>query len=1091
MNNSRQKNFRGKGRGRGKGHGKGQGDNRDKRETRGPVLPKLKEFKKPKKDTGFRSIPIIPTSKEILEEHPDDLPINKLDGYYESMDEYLETHYRLMREDCIRSLREGIKRLKSFDKEANNDIRIYEHVNLVGVTFANIGVVQRISFRTQHLERVKWNISKRLIPGTLVVLSNDNFETMKFATVVSRPLELLGKTYDLQIEVFFQPDDSEFVWPEKGYTMVESTSYFEAYRHVLKVLQELDPESLPFKTHIVDLVTDIDEPEYLKRRHSVYDFSKATPFEKIEENFGTSRIDIRNDWPPLELLNSTLHASQYEALKQMLTKRISLIQGPPGTGKTYVGLAAVQLLIENMSGNIMVACQTNHALDQFLDGIQKFEPKIVRLGSRSTKENIKERSLYNIKKDLRLSDSESAHIYNPDASRLFSERRKLEKEMKPLLEEIHNPCVTLKFIEDQKILSERQIASLKEDDWVTSNPNTDDEERDYLKEWLESLIMTHSSMHNDLEYQMFQAVNEDKNDDDKDDEVDDEEEIKGAEAEFQEGQLTKGEYFILRAENYVDASTYVSDEELKKYLAYEDLQYVPQHVRAVMHNKWRQKRLDVVNSDLRKLCKKYNELCDRCKLEKIREDLMILKDARVVGMTTTAAAKYHDLIMNLEPKILIIEEAAETVESHIITALTPSIEHLILIGDHKQLRPNISVHELAINHHLDVSLFERLTKTLHYTQLTEQRRMRTQIRKLLKPIYGDALTDHESVKEYPRVPGLFNDLFFFDHQEEESAVKDSTSKINKFEAHLCAKFACFLINGGIGPDKITILSMYSSQRKEIARFLREESRRVEDAKDIQVSSVDGFQGEENDIIILSLVRSRSPKSGIGFLSVSNRVCVALSRARHGLYVFGNASQLRMQSELWKNILKIFGVDACGQNLLLFCQKHSDFELGPDKLPKNLVVTRVTFAGDIPSTGGCTGKCEEMMNCGHKCPLDCHIYPHDRVECWDQCMRTFPCGHSCTRKCREPCGHCEREISVHPPCGHFRKVQCYLIKTPGKYRCTEKCSKKLKCGHQCKEMCSSPCTSKCLMQVPIKFPGCGHVDRIYCYKSGNIEDCPFC
>ncbi|CAG8842473.1 5721_t:CDS:2, partial [Gigaspora margarita] len=126
-----------------------------KRETRGPVLPKLKEFKKPKKDTGFRSIPIIPTSKEILEEHPDDLPINKLDGYYESMDEYLETHYRLMREDCIRSLREGIKRLKSFDKEANNDIRIYEHVNLVGVTFANIGVVQRISFRTQHLERVK------------------------------------------------------------------------------------------------------------------------------------------------------------------------------------------------------------------------------------------------------------------------------------------------------------------------------------------------------------------------------------------------------------------------------------------------------------------------------------------------------------------------------------------------------------------------------------------------------------------------------------------------------------------------------------------------------------------------------------------------------------------------------------------------------------------------------------------------------------------------------------------------------------------------------------------------------------------------
>ncbi|CAG8809414.1 5395_t:CDS:2, partial [Dentiscutata erythropus] len=233
-------------------------------------------------------------------------------------------------------------------------------VKLVGVTFASMGMVHRISFRTQHLERVK---CKRLIPGTLVVLSDDNFETMKFATVISRPLELLGKTHDLQIEVFFGPDDAEFVWPEKGYTMVESTSYFEAYRHVLKVLQELDPDSLPFKTHIVDLVTDIDEPEYLKRRHSVYDFGKAIPFENIEESFGTSKIDIRKDWPPLEQLNSTLHASQYEAMKQMLTKRFALIQGPPGTGKTYVGLAAVQILVENSSGTIMIACQTNHALD--------------------------------------------------------------------------------------------------------------------------------------------------------------------------------------------------------------------------------------------------------------------------------------------------------------------------------------------------------------------------------------------------------------------------------------------------------------------------------------------------------------------------------------------------------------------------------------------------------------------------------------------------------------------------------------------------------------------------------------------------------
>ncbi|CAG8614227.1 15877_t:CDS:10, partial [Racocetra fulgida] len=800
--------------------------------SNGPVLPRLKyrfdiksEEEKSVDKTGFRSIPLIPTPEELLDDRRIDLPINKIEESYESIDEYLETHYSLMREDFIRSLRVGIQRLRNpdkvdKDKDRNTDIRIYEH-------------------------------------------------TMKFAIVASRPLELLGKPYDLQVEVSFKPEDAEFVWPEKGYTMVESTTYFEAYRHIMNVLQNLDPKSLPFKSQIVDLVTDIDEPEYLKRRHPVYEFKNISSFEKIKENYGTSRIDISKEWPPLEILDTSLHSSQYEALKQMLTKRLALIQGPPGTGKTYVGLTAVQLLIENTSGTIMIACQTNHALDQFLEGIQKFEPKIVRLGSRSQNEEIKKLTLFEIRRELKLSDQEST--FNPDANRLFRERKMLEKEMKPLLEEIHNPCVTMEFIQKEGILTEKQIASLKEDDddWVTTAE--------------------------------FQGVDE--------------------------GKTVSGEYVIVRSDTFV-ASTYVNEDDLKKYMDYENLSNVPQYVRAAMHNKWRQKRLDFVNNKLYELNKKYSKLCEQIKYERIREDLMILKDARVVGMTTTAAAKYHELIMNLEPKILIVEEAAETVESHIITALTPTIEHLILIGDHKQLRPNISVHELAEKHFLDVSLFERLTKKLDYTPLTEQRRMRKEISKLLEPIYGDTLTitDHESVKEYPRIPGLFHDLFFFDHQEEESSVKDSTSKINKFEAQLCAKFACFLANGGIEPEKI----MYSSQRKEIKKVLRDESRKVEvdeAVKDIHVSSVDGFQGEENDVIILSLVRSRDPRCGIGFLSVSNR-------------------------------------DACGQSLMLFCQKHSNFETGLDGLPKQLVITSVTWAGDIPSSGGCARKCEEIMACGH-------------------------------------------------------------------------------------------------------------------------------
>lgn len=71
-------------------------------------------------------------------------------------------------------------------------------------------------------------------------------------------------------------------------------------------------------------------------------------------------------------------------------------------------------------------------------------------------------------------------------------------------------------------------------------------------------------------------------------------------------------------------------------------------------------------------------------------------------------------------------------------------------------------------------------------------------------------------------------------------------------------------------------------------------------KDIKVSSVDGYQGEENEIVLLSLVRSNSYNC-IGFLKTNNRVCVALSRARTGFYIAGNLDLLARSSALWKEV----------------------------------------------------------------------------------------------------------------------------------------------------------------------------------------------
>ena len=82
-----------------------------------------------------------------------------------------------------------------------------------------------------------------------------------------------------------------------------------------------------------------------------------------------------------------------------------------------------------------------------------------------------------------------------------------------------------------------------------------------------------------------------------------------------------------------------------------------------------------------------------------------LQMVRVVAMTTTGAAKYKSLLKQVNAEIMIVEEAAEVLESHLITAITPSMKHIILIGDHQQLRPPINVYELGRDYNFDISMF--------------------------------------------------------------------------------------------------------------------------------------------------------------------------------------------------------------------------------------------------------------------------------------------------------------------------------------------------------------------------------------------------
>lgn len=154
------------------------------------------------------------------------------------------------------------------------------------------------------------------------------------------------------------------------------------------------------------------------------------------------------------------------------------------------------------------------------------------------------------------------------------------------------------------------------------------------------------------------------------------------------------------------------------------------------------------------------------------------------------AARNRSLLQDLQPVITIVEEAAEVFEAHTITSLTPGCQHLILIGDHQQLRPSPTVYDLQIGYYLDVSLFERMvTNGLRFERLCLQHRMRPEIAKMLDHIYvSPKLQNHDSVLKFENVKGVKRNLFFVDHNEREVMItKLNSNKL--YDLLLKYKFA--------------------------------------------------------------------------------------------------------------------------------------------------------------------------------------------------------------------------------------------------------------------------------------------------------------
>ncbi|CAH1802897.1 unnamed protein product [Owenia fusiformis] len=484
---------------------------------------------------------------------------------------------------------------------------------------------------------------------------------------------------------------------------------------------------------------------------------------------------------------------------------------------------------------------------------------------------------------------------------------------------------------------------------------------------------------------------------------------------------------------------------------------------------------------------------------KREEDCIVMKDAVIIGMTTTGAAKYRAILQQVRPKIVIVEEAAEVLESHIVTTLTEECEHLILIGDHKQLRPNPTVYDLAIHFNLEISFFERMiNNAIPYECLERQHRMRPEVSELIADIYPE-LKDHPSVRVYGDVKGVAKNMFFVSHSVQEKSDVDLRSKSNPFEAEYIVALCKYLIQQGYKREEITILTLYTGQMFTIKNLMPKAF-----FNGVRVCAVDSFQGEENMIVLLSLVRSNN-KGSIGFVGIENRICVALSRAKKGFYAIGNMKLFAEKNRLWKKINKRLKLNGnVADHLELYCQNHPS---------DNHIKAKTAKDFNKAPSGGCQKKCALQLECGHACTQRCHVVDvnHKDYQCKvlkskvipscghsqnmpcyldpNEFLCQMPCGkycsngHMCSRKCHMDCGDCQILIEkVIPSCGHRQDVPC--CRSPDEVKCLNPCERTCEYGHICKKLCHQEC-GKCRTRIGKKLKPCGHTRLMACYEDPDL------
>ncbi|CAG8682106.1 24657_t:CDS:10, partial [Gigaspora margarita] len=1021
----------------------------------------------PRHDNDFSEISkisIIPTKAEVLCKRDPFLPTTNMDDtlHYlpKGANRLLDTQFRLLREDMMCPIRLGIVNFIEFLKSGENNPKIkrlrerggrHKYDNSVDGTngsdlnvYANVqffeikvdkrrGFSCRMEFTQPPMRRYSenkqsrlqyWNKSRKLMNGSLVCLlwpsenessDSDPQFTLFFGTVAHRDENLLAlKQHTAMIDISFI-DTSIYIIAMKEIMKKNSNIHTQGCFMVESagVVYTL-PSNLPFEKYLAPQVIEsssfafVDPPTYARAPGFVFDLSVI--LEDKNKQLSLNVVDTANHKTIIQNLKelSRLDDSQAHSLVYSLCREIALIEGPPGTGKTFVGVELMRVLLANRKttniGPILTICFTNHALDQFLEvGIQN----IVRLGSRSKSEIIKGFNLEEICRNRARSKHQGWLL-----AQGYKELGEIQTEAEKLQNNLTN----------------------KELDWSDVVSYLKVEYPDHFKNF----------QNPDIPDFLFENTSQKKDNDNTHDNTfevlenfDEDEEVSYEDFEDEEDYDSYVQHWLL---SWTRPMSNRSLEELKLD---PNIWKMSNAERATLYSFWKEEiqaesfdELDKIQKQFEMKSKEVEEIYNEGRRQ-------ILRDCDVIGMTTHG------------PRIIICEEAGEVLEAHILSALTPATQQLILIEK---------------------------------SQLHTQRRMRKEVSDLIRLTLYNQLVDDEKTVSYPDVRGVQKNVYFMDHRHPEDSGDNDfglNSHSNSFEVEMVVELVKYFVrNGYNNQSQIAVLTPYLGQLIKIRDALQKSFVVVIDERDDQMithmeegidaenentdggsttftiasekklsqqvilRTVDNFQGEEADIVIVSLVRNCNnlDRGNIGFLKSRNRSNVLLSRAKHGMFLLGNAELMEKYSDFWKRVLLILHERGqIGPGFPIICAQHPDY--------RNSIYEAGQF-NEISPDGGCFEPCQQQLKCGHTCPYKCHSDDpqHVGVFCRKDCVRLHPdCQHPCLNKmCGEECGECLFSVeNITLSCGHeYKNTKCRDKKNIDKLLCHEVVQRILpKCGHE--------------------------------------------